>query len=222
MVVMIGILLLLAIQYSQVQSFCTPVAITHLTLSRRTTNQPTLCLRVLGESVERETSSVSYHDRKTSLDVAGSKSNNMAESKVSQNDDDDDDNHNNHNPATSPEASATSKSSSASKPPTVISDNPVSKFRRLKDFMWIRETLEDLTAAEFACSVEASAGADGRKRKRAVDYEKLLSQLNRRIRDMVGPDADIMMVHGSDPEITEGKGMGRFVYTHDQRIVLLK
>jgi hypothetical protein len=59
------------------------------------------------------------------------------------------------------------------------------KLRRLKDFMWVRETLEDLTASEFACTVEAeNSSEDGKRRIRAVDYEKLLVQLNRRIQDM--------------------------------------
>jgi hypothetical protein len=59
---------------------------------------------------------------------------------------------------------------------------PGYKLRRLK-VMWVRETLEDLTAAEFACTVETvgaddddstTTGSSGRpkRKKRAVDYEK--------------------------------------------------
>jgi hypothetical protein len=101
-------------------------------------------------------------------------------------------------------------------------DNNVSKFRCLKDYMWIRETLEDLTAVEFACSVEAAEEVEsGQKRKRAVDYEKLLAKLNVRIRDMLGPNFE--PANGSDqPELTEGKGMGRVVYSQEQRMDLLK
>jgi hypothetical protein len=116
---------------------------------------------------------------------------------------------------------------SSSKPASHIPNFPDSKFRRLKDMMWIRETLEDLTAAEFSCTVEAAgagAGAgqvdSGTKRKRAVDYEKILARLNGRIRDMFGPDAD--EINGSELTIVQGKGMGRIVYTHQQRNDMLK
>ena len=112
---------------------------------------------------------------------------------------------------------------SASKPESLITNFPDSKFRRLKDMMWIRETLEDLTAAEFACKVEA-AGAEqadsGSKRKRAVDYDKMLARLNGRIRDIVCTDAH--EIDGSEPTITEGKGMGRIVYARQQRDVMFK
>ena len=53
-------------------------------------------------------------------------------------------------------------------------ESTVTRLRRLKDLVWVREALEDLTAAEFACSVEAHE-AEGetdetvqKKRKRAV------------------------------------------------------
>jgi hypothetical protein len=142
----------------------------------------------------------------------------------------------------------------------------------LKDLMWIREAREDLTAAEFACKVEAtssstttgqgkngggsigtsagsivgtasstpttSAAAESRrKRKRAVDYEKLMSQLNQRIRDMgcagggggggagsgslsngggASPVLDVSCV------LQPGVGMGSIVYTDRQREALLE
>lgn len=54
------------------------------------------------------------------------------------------------------------------------------KLGRLKDLMWIRETQEDVTAAEFACSVEKQQ----RRGRRAVDYEKLLVKLNQRLLDL--------------------------------------
>ena len=113
------------------------------------------------------------------------------------------------------------------------------RLRRLKDLVWIRETLEDLTAAEFACSVEAHEGEvppEGqeqmaqKRRKRAVDYDKLLSQLNRRIQDL-GCDFSSQPAPPSNsdkkvepltcvlqPEI----GMGTTAYSEDQRRLLLE
>lgn len=88
-----------------------------------------------------------------------------------------------------------------------------SRLRRLKDLLWVREAREDLTAAEFACSVEAGEDAE-RKRKRAVDYEKLLSQLDRRIRDMgceVSDDAEPFCY------VQPGAGMGSIVLDEEQR-----
>jgi hypothetical protein len=111
------------------------------------------------------------------------------------------------------------KPENAKKPKVEISDNPVSKFRKLKDIMWIREAVEDLTAAEFACSIESKQEISDKKQKRAVDYEKLLSQLNRRIGDLVCLPYE--EINGSIPEIEENLGMGRFVYTEAQRTALL-
>lgn len=113
---------------------------------------------------------------------------------------------------------------------------PGSKLRRLRDTMWVRETLEDLTAAEFACSVEAgttittagtaavtaittTAPSKKRRRKRAVDYEKLLNQLDRRIRDMgcfFDENNDIVS------SLIPGVGMGSLTYTESQRVALLE
>jgi hypothetical protein len=101
-----------------------------------------------------------------------------------------------------------------------VSSSPVSKFRQLKDIMWVRETVEDLTAAEFACSVESEKEESGRKNKRAVDYEKLLSQLNRRVEDMICQPFEV--INGGDPEVIEDRGMGRFAYKQEQRELLLK
>lgn len=105
-------------------------------------------------------------------------------------------------------------------PEVKILDNPVSKFRKLKDIMWIREATEDLTAAEFACSVESEQEKDDKKKKRAVDYEKLLSQLDRRVGDMICLPFE--EINGSQPEILENQGMGRFAYSQEQRVALLK
>lgn len=103
-----------------------------------------------------------------------------------------------------------------------IASIPVSKFRKLKDIMWIREAVEDLTATEFACSVESEQRVSNRKQKRAVDYEKLLSKLDRRVSDMICLPLDEIEVNTSDLELDENMGMGRFVYTGQQRNGLLK
>ena len=105
-----------------------------------------------------------------------------------------------------------------------ITAAPVRKFRLLKDIMWIREAVEDLTAAEFACSVEKAEKDEeespGRQKKRAVDYEKLLAQLDRRVEDVIcGP---FNGTNEEKPTVLPDRGMGRFVYTQEQREVLLK
>ncbi|GAX25775.1 hypothetical protein FisN_8Hh323 [Fistulifera solaris] len=113
---------------------------------------------------------------------------------------------------------------------TTEPESASAKLRRLKDLMWVRETLEDMTAAEFAISVETLASDPKRKRKRAVDYEKLIGQLNKRIRDLgcEGPE-----VGGKPDEETEsssllncalqpGVGMGSVVYTDNERTALLE
>ncbi len=152
-----------------------------------------------------------------------------------------------------------------------------SKLRRLKDMMWIRETLEDLTAAKFACTVETGSSSDitttgtgsstsstkaestetnkdapssntssqlviagpknkvfTRPRKRAVDYEKLLRQLNQRLRDLGCSDVDAATAttatttaendnddDGVRYKLEPGVGMGTLTYTEQQRNVLL-
>lgn len=101
--------------------------------------------------------------------------------------------------------------------------DPVSKFRKLKDIMWTREAVEDVTAAEFACSVEASARFQDeslrRHRKRAVDYEKMLTNLNRRISDMKCEPFEL--IDDTDTELDETQGMGRFSCTPEERKELL-
>eukprot|EP00980_Cylindrotheca_fusiformis_P006689 scaffold1398_cov116-Cylindrotheca_fusiformis.AAC.6 len=107
-------------------------------------------------------------------------------------------------------------------PKVALSNNPVSKFRKLKDIMWIREAVEDLTATEFACSVEAGEKISNRKQKRAVDYEKLLSQLDQRVSDLTQQPFNDVILHENKLELDENVGMGRFVYTEEQRLGLLK
>lgn len=124
----------------------------------------------------------------------------------------------------------------------------VSKFRQLKDVMWIRETLEDWTAAEFALSVErqsegasnangkvvdgnpsslSAASNSSRKetKKRAVDYEKLLSQITKRIEDMTCQpfveDSDLVDEEGV-LQMDEKSGMGRYAYTNEERMMLME
>ena len=102
-----------------------------------------------------------------------------------------------------------------------ISNSPVSKFRKLKDIMWIREAVEDLTAAEFACSVDSPERQSEKKQKRAVDYEKLLSQLDRRVSDMVCQSVDELELSEEEPVLDKNQGMGRYVYSDNQRSALL-
>jgi len=68
-----------------------------------------------------------------------------------------------------------------------------SKLRILKDRMWVRETLEDLTAAEFASSIAIATSTISttgqsssriKKSKSAVDFDNILNNLNRRIEEM--------------------------------------
>ena len=84
-----------------------------------------------------------------------------------------------------------------------------------------------------------------RKKKRAVDYEKLLSQLTKRIEDMtcepVGEEekeekGKLDVVEGGDekvsisfvkkeyiiPVLDDNRGMGRFAYSSKERAVLLE
>jgi len=130
--------------------------------------------------------------------------------------------------------------------PSLLSKPNETKYRMLKDLMWVRETLEDLTAAEFALSVEGAVEAteseETGKKKRDVDYEKLLNQLNRRLRDMgcTGVELDPMIIAAteendygndnvlSDPvaplncDVEPGMGMGSSVYDDEQRGALLE
>lgn len=105
--------------------------------------------------------------------------------------------------------------------------NVASRLRRLKDLVWVREALEDLTAAEFACSVESGSNTGTsqaeRRRKRAVDYEKLLTKLNKRIRDLGcefsnDPNRDASFTC----TLTSGVGSACQVYTDEQRQALLE
>jgi len=135
-----------------------------------------------------------------------------------------------------------------------------SKARKLKDRMWVREALEDVTAADFACSIDAAAtvsspgtgsisissvsrggGVVGGKgdKKRAVDFENILSRIDARVGEMC-----VRSTHGDqngggacypldlDPTsapqrdqpcyaLVPGRGMGSVVYTDEQRDALL-
>lgn len=90
------------------------------------------------------------------------------------------------------------------------------RVRRLRDFMWIRETLEDLTAAEFAINLDQASTEDSKRRKRAVDFDNLLSKLNRRIRDLSCDRGSEDKCDEFDT-VTPGKGMGCTVYSDQER-----
>lgn len=110
-----------------------------------------------------------------------------------------------------------------------------SKLRQLKDRMWVREALEDITAAEFATSLsveneeedaESTAFANGvnagkKKRKRAVDYNNILNKLDVRIEEMCvlsSPETSAKMGQtcymlarrvASSQEVQEEEGKGK-------------
>ena len=114
-----------------------------------------------------------------------------------------------------------------------------SKLRTLKDRMWVREALEDLTAAEFACSLASSASTkqeDSEKRKKsAVDFENILAKLEKRIEDMCvlsdGEEENTSCIATYPVDDNDGKGtcwvlkknggMGSVTYTDDQRETLI-
>jgi len=121
----------------------------------------------------------------------------------------------------------------------------VSKFRQLKDVMWIREAMEDWTAAEFALSVEqqsegtspvnsddgdqsspaAVSTSSKKSKKRAVDYEKLMSQLTKRIEDMTCQSFEEYTPVVDDDgvlKLDENLGMGRYAYTNEERMMLME
>lgn len=120
------------------------------------------------------------------------------------------------------------------------------KLRRLKDRLWVRETLEDLTTAEFACRVEqhtpeisnnnktsnpSSLAPLMQRKERAVDFENILGKLERRLNEMCVVDSNSSFA--ADDETTsaalqknrykliDGRGLGSVVYTHQQREALL-
>eukprot|EP00978_Attheya_sp_CCMP212_P006955 scaffold16242_cov55-Attheya_sp.AAC.2 len=127
-------------------------------------------------------------------------------------------------------------------PNTILSKVPM--VRRLRDRIWVRETLEDLTAAEFACSLDSASkmtngqrdqSSDNKPKQRAVDFENLLSKLDRRVEEIcvISKKKDSAKmgiscyVLNDDTEeqacymLQEGQGMGSVVYTHAQRETLL-
>lgn len=145
------------------------------------------------------------------------------------------------------------------------------KLRRIKDRMWVREALEDITAAEFACSLASVTSYDAfdnnysnnndndsnddddtnesglraiisPKKKRAVDFENLLVELDRRVEEMcVRTTYDDASTNGlvcypldhtlsSDIKpnpntecwnLKDNVGMGSVTYTRDQRDALI-
>lgn len=100
-----------------------------------------------------------------------------------------------------------------------------SRFRKLKDIMWVRETLEDLTAAEFACSIESAEAQQGKNnRRRAVDYDKILLNMNRLMRELGCNMAEgnrILEDSSIRCSLMPGIGVATTVYTDDEREALL-
>ena len=123
-----------------------------------------------------------------------------------------------------------------------------SKLRQLKDRMWVRETLEDVTAAQFASSLSLETETDSlsdksklRPKKRAVDFENVINKLDRRVEQMCvltnESDAEDQPCYvlnrrilGDEGNVTldktcyalsEKKGMGRIVFTMKEREELL-
>ena len=119
-----------------------------------------------------------------------------------------------------------------------------SKLRQLKDRMWVRETLEDVTAAQFASSLSLETESDKSKlqpKKRAVDFENVLNKLDRRVEEMcvltneseagdrpcyildrriMGDEGDVTL-DKTCYALSEKKGMGRIVCTIEEREELL-
>lgn len=135
--------------------------------------------------------------------------------------------------------------------PASSSPSSASKLRQLKDRMWVREALEDLTAAEFASSLTVedtqaplSTGGNQSNRKRAVDFENVLNKLDARIEEMcviTSQEISKQMnqtchvierrMPGSEGNTTlqqmcyslaENIGMGSVVYNTEQREALLQ
>jgi len=104
--------------------------------------------------------------------------------------------------------SSTTTATNTTTEPTVL--DAASKIRRLKDSVWMRETLEDLTSAEFACTVEATQ----QSKRRAVDYEKVWNQLNLRLADLGYRNETV--------ELEPTVGMGTALYTETERKNLLQ
>lgn len=135
--------------------------------------------------------------------------------------------------------------------PASSSPSSASKLRLLKDRMWVREALEDLTAAEFASSLTVedtqaplSTGGNQSNRKRAVDFENVLNKLDARIEEMCvitsqeiskqmnqtchvierrmpGSEGNTTLQHMCY-SLAENIGMGSVVYNTEQREALLQ
>jgi len=114
------------------------------------------------------------------------------------------------------------------------------KLRRLKDRMWVREALEDITAAEFACSLAVSGEKENKKR--AVDFENLLVELDKRMEEMCvkitydEASAESLVCYPLDHTLSsdinpdremecwnlrDNVGMGSVTYSRDQRQALI-
>ncbi|KAL7494079.1 hypothetical protein ACHAWT_003129 [Skeletonema menzelii] len=137
------------------------------------------------------------------------------------------------------------------KPKNPSTPSVASKLRQLKDRMWVREALEDLTAAEFASSltvedrsISSSTEENQSNRKRAVDFENVLNKLDARIEEMCVVTSEEIskqmnqtchIIERRMPEsegntttqnmcysLAENIGMGSVVYNTVQREALLQ
>lgn len=119
---------------------------------------------------------------------------------------------------------------------TAVPSPSCPKLRRLKDRLWVRETLEDLTSAEFAYRVEQHTPTSQQQqpivtlKKRAMDFENILGKLERRLDEMclvtTSTTANATTIPPEYPNhknytLVEGKGLGSVVYTHEQRKALM-
>ena len=136
-------------------------------------------------------------------------------------------------------------SSTQNKQETISSTTTTTKLAKLKDRMWVREALEDLTSAEFACSIGIQVDTNGKKNK--VDFENIVMKLDQRIEDMCtlakeGEEgAECLVTYPlveSESEQKESKdvteteaecwvlkkdcGMGSVTYSNEQRDALVR
>lgn len=139
-------------------------------------------------------------------------------------------------------------SSTQNKQETISSTTTNSKLAKLKDRMWVREALEDLTSAEFACSIGIQVDTNNGK-KNKVDFENIVMKLDQRIEDMctlakdgeegagclvtyplVESESDGEQMESKDVTVTEAQcwvlkkdcGMGSVTYSDEQRDALVR
>ena len=96
----------------------------------------------------------------------------------------------------------------------------VTKLRILRDRMWLKETYDEVTTAEFVTSIENAGGSAPRtstfsRKDGSVDYSALLEKLAKRQLEMcAGPD------EMCEVAVSTYAGMGSVVCTNDELKVL--